>query len=123
MFTPGNLTPPYHSVNTDVSKRIRYLDGAEAAHFAAIIVLSNRSRLDRDMRAMVECRALVSMSWPGSYRVGGISSGVGGGTSTTHGRSSAMTRPWPTAAGRRVLDQHPGHHRGQPGRHLRSQAQ
>jgi len=24
-FTPGNLTEPYHSVNTDVNKRIRYL--------------------------------------------------------------------------------------------------
>jgi hypothetical protein len=24
-FDPGNLTEPYHSVNTDVGKRIRYL--------------------------------------------------------------------------------------------------
>jgi 6-phosphofructokinase 1 len=24
-FAPGNLTEPYHSVNTDVNKRIRYL--------------------------------------------------------------------------------------------------
>lgn len=26
MFTPGNLTQPYHSINTDVNKRIRYLE-------------------------------------------------------------------------------------------------
>jgi 6-phosphofructokinase 1 len=26
LFDPGNLTRPYHSVNTDISKRIRYLD-------------------------------------------------------------------------------------------------
>jgi 6-phosphofructokinase 1 len=26
-FDPGNLTNPYHSVNTDVGKRIRYLEG------------------------------------------------------------------------------------------------
>ena len=26
VFTPGNLTAPYHSVNTDVGKRIRYLE-------------------------------------------------------------------------------------------------
>jgi 6-phosphofructokinase 1 len=25
-FAPGNLTQPYHSPNTDVNKRIRYLD-------------------------------------------------------------------------------------------------
>jgi 6-phosphofructokinase 1 len=25
-FHPGNLTQPYHSVNTDVNKRIRYLE-------------------------------------------------------------------------------------------------
>ena len=25
LFNPGNLTQPYHSVNTDVQKRIRYL--------------------------------------------------------------------------------------------------
>jgi hypothetical protein len=25
VFAPGNLTAPYHSVNTDVGKRIRYL--------------------------------------------------------------------------------------------------
>ena len=24
-FAPGNLTEPYHSVNTDINKRIRYL--------------------------------------------------------------------------------------------------
>jgi 6-phosphofructokinase 1 len=30
VFTPGNLTTPYHSVNTDVGKRIHYLDGADA---------------------------------------------------------------------------------------------
>ena len=27
VFAPGKLTTPYHSVNTDVHKRIRYLDG------------------------------------------------------------------------------------------------
>lgn len=26
MFNPGNLTEPYHSVNTDIAKRIRYID-------------------------------------------------------------------------------------------------
>ncbi len=26
LFDPGNLTRPYHSVNTDINKRIRYLD-------------------------------------------------------------------------------------------------
>lgn len=26
LFAPGNLTQPYHSINTDVNKRIRYLD-------------------------------------------------------------------------------------------------
>jgi len=26
LFTPGNLSQPYHSVNTDVNKRIRFLD-------------------------------------------------------------------------------------------------
>ena len=26
LFNPGNLTQPYHSINTDVHKRIRYLD-------------------------------------------------------------------------------------------------
>jgi hypothetical protein len=25
LFAPGNLAQPYHSVNTDVHKRIRYL--------------------------------------------------------------------------------------------------
>jgi hypothetical protein len=29
LFAPGNLTRPYHSINTDVHKRIRYLQ-AEA---------------------------------------------------------------------------------------------
>ena len=27
LFNPGNLAQPYHSINTDVHKRIRYLDG------------------------------------------------------------------------------------------------
>jgi 6-phosphofructokinase 1 len=27
LFNPGNLAHPYHSINTDVHKRIRYLDG------------------------------------------------------------------------------------------------
>jgi hypothetical protein len=26
LFHPSNLTQPYHSVNVDVNKRIRYLD-------------------------------------------------------------------------------------------------
>ena len=26
LFRPGNLTQPYHSVNVDLNKRIRYLD-------------------------------------------------------------------------------------------------
>jgi 6-phosphofructokinase 1 len=26
LFHAGNLTQPYHSVNTDISKRIRYLE-------------------------------------------------------------------------------------------------
>ena len=25
-FAPGNLDEPYHSINTDVQKRIRYID-------------------------------------------------------------------------------------------------
>ena len=25
LFAPGNLLRPYHSINTDVNKRIRYL--------------------------------------------------------------------------------------------------
>ncbi len=25
LFAPGNLAQPYHSVNTDINKRIRYL--------------------------------------------------------------------------------------------------
>jgi hypothetical protein len=29
VFAPGNLTTPYHSVNTDVGKRIRYLADAD----------------------------------------------------------------------------------------------
>src|SRR5882724_9298117 len=28
LFDPGNLVQPYHSINTDVHKRIRYIDGA-----------------------------------------------------------------------------------------------
>ena len=27
LFDAGNLSQPYHSINTDVQKRIRYLDG------------------------------------------------------------------------------------------------
>jgi 6-phosphofructokinase 1 len=26
LFDPGNLAQPYHSINTDVNKRIRYLE-------------------------------------------------------------------------------------------------
>jgi 6-phosphofructokinase 1 len=26
LFDPGNLSQPYHSINTDVHKRIRYID-------------------------------------------------------------------------------------------------
>jgi len=29
LFDPGNLAQPYHSINTDVNKRIRYLDAAD----------------------------------------------------------------------------------------------
>jgi hypothetical protein len=25
LFAPGNLTQPYHSINTDINKRIRFL--------------------------------------------------------------------------------------------------
>jgi len=28
-FDPGNLAQPYHSINTDVHKRIRYLEGKD----------------------------------------------------------------------------------------------
>jgi hypothetical protein len=28
LFAPGNLSLPYHSINTDVHKRIRYLEAA-----------------------------------------------------------------------------------------------
>jgi 6-phosphofructokinase 1 len=31
LFDPGNLAQPYHSINTDVHKRIRYLPSAETA--------------------------------------------------------------------------------------------
>jgi hypothetical protein len=32
LFNPGNLTQPYHSINTDVHKRIHYLQAdAETA--------------------------------------------------------------------------------------------
>ena len=34
LFAPGNLMTRYHSVNTDVSKRIRYLDQAAVARSA-----------------------------------------------------------------------------------------
>ena len=26
LFNPGNLAQPYHSINTDIHKRIRYID-------------------------------------------------------------------------------------------------
>jgi hypothetical protein len=29
LFAPGNLAQPYHSINTDVHKRIRYVTGEE----------------------------------------------------------------------------------------------
>lgn len=29
LFDPGNLAQPYHSVNTDINKRIRYLEGTD----------------------------------------------------------------------------------------------
>lgn len=29
LFAPGNLTQPYHSINTDVNKRVRYFDAGE----------------------------------------------------------------------------------------------
>ena len=35
LFDPGNLSQPYHSINTDVHKRIRYLDAGEAANGCA----------------------------------------------------------------------------------------
>ena len=28
LFDPGNLSQPYHSINTDMNKRIRYLEPA-----------------------------------------------------------------------------------------------
>ena len=31
LFDPGNLSHPYHSVNTDINKRIRYLPGLNRA--------------------------------------------------------------------------------------------
>jgi 6-phosphofructokinase 1 len=34
LFAAGNLTQPYHSINTDINKRIRYLE-PEAAVVAA----------------------------------------------------------------------------------------
>jgi hypothetical protein len=30
LFASGNLAQPYHSINTDVHKRIRYLEGEAA---------------------------------------------------------------------------------------------
>jgi hypothetical protein len=29
VFDPGNLAQPYHSINTDINKRIRYLKGED----------------------------------------------------------------------------------------------
>jgi ATP-dependent phosphofructokinase / diphosphate-dependent phosphofructokinase len=34
LFAPGNLSLPYHSINTDIHKRIRYLE-PEAGQTAA----------------------------------------------------------------------------------------
>jgi hypothetical protein len=31
LFAQGNLAQPYHSINTDISKRIRYLADEEPA--------------------------------------------------------------------------------------------
>ena len=31
LFAPGNLTQPYHSINTDINKRIRYLTPEEVS--------------------------------------------------------------------------------------------
>ncbi|MGE0703513.1 MAG: 6-phosphofructokinase [Vicinamibacterales bacterium] len=31
LFNPGNLSQPYHSINTDVQKRIRYLEGERSS--------------------------------------------------------------------------------------------
>jgi len=30
LFSPGNLTQPYHSINTDIQKRIRYFTAPES---------------------------------------------------------------------------------------------
>jgi 6-phosphofructokinase 1 len=35
LFAPGNLTQPYHSINTDINKRIRYLEPESLAVSAA----------------------------------------------------------------------------------------
>jgi 6-phosphofructokinase 1 len=35
LFAPGNLTQPYHSINTDINKRIRYLEPESLAISAA----------------------------------------------------------------------------------------
>jgi 6-phosphofructokinase 1 len=35
LFAPGNLTQPYHSINTDINKRIRYLETKSLAATAA----------------------------------------------------------------------------------------
>ncbi|HXJ72325.1 MAG TPA: 6-phosphofructokinase, partial [Candidatus Dormibacteraeota bacterium] len=35
LFAPGNLTQPYHSINTDINKRIRYLEPESIAVSAA----------------------------------------------------------------------------------------
>jgi hypothetical protein len=34
LFASGNLTEPYHSPNTDINKRIRYLEPEVASHSA-----------------------------------------------------------------------------------------
>jgi 6-phosphofructokinase 1 len=39
LFATGNLTQPYHSINTDINKRIRYLDAAAANAAAANVVM------------------------------------------------------------------------------------
>jgi 6-phosphofructokinase len=38
LFATGNLTQPYHSINTDINKRIRYLDAAANAAAANVVM-------------------------------------------------------------------------------------
>src|SRR5262249_61901127 len=67
----------------------RYPTGSAPATMAMVFII--RARLDLDTMAAVEWRAWVSTSRCGVYWLG-ISSGVGGGTSVSHGLSSATTR-------------------------------